>query len=356
MSPSEMRDLRKQKGWRLHDVAGALGVTTATLSRWERALQSPSPDMLAAWERIFTGERHAQIQDRRPRRRPRGVLSRLAELFLADVKAGLNGWDAGWREPGEVGLTPADLPSLAPDVELRGLSAVRISFNSRLQPVQEAKAILGYRATVEAEERRLIPALEKHLRPILQAVRSEHERGAVLLAGLAEMIRASASLIESARHVLDKDNNPVDLVRGPSGAAKVILEAVATPVGADAVGVLKRLGFSDPIAGTEPPNTIARAKGVATELGVAQVAVRLGKHPVTAVGAAWAVSCRFAQEAVAVTTLVGVGRLGEAFWDELRFPRPEIDAAWRRLMVEESQPQTAKQQLGMLLWSWPEVL
>jgi hypothetical protein len=285
---------------------------------------------------------------------PRHLLPRLADLLLADVKAGVKQRDAGWRDLGEVGLTPDEVVSLAPHVELRGLSRVRISMRSKLQAVQDARHILDYQETLKVEESRLARALEEYLGAFFGSILSDDESGPILLAGLTEMIRASAPLLEGTRHMLDRD--PVVLSEAPSGAAAVILEAVRISVGPDVPSVLRRIGFKTPAPGSEPHQAISDAATLARELVVDGVAARLGACVVTAVGAAWAVQCRLAQEGVALTTEAGAQRLAKEFWQRLKLPRSDIDATWRRVMTEPSQGDAEKLQLGLVLWSWPEAL
>ncbi|HHT9117028.1 MAG TPA: helix-turn-helix domain-containing protein, partial [Candidatus Hypogeohydataceae bacterium YC38] len=96
--------MRLKRGWRLADVAKALGVTPATISRVE------------VWEQLLAGKQWPSVT-RKPERRPRGVLSRLAERFLADVKAGHKEREAGWRELKEIGLTASEVEALVPGIE-----------------------------------------------------------------------------------------------------------------------------------------------------------------------------------------------------------------------------------------------
>src|SRR5207247_1248798 len=114
----------------------------------------------------------------------------LAEFFLVDVQAGINGWDAGWRELVEIGVTLEEARSLGSDVELRSSTQIRISFNSRLSIVEQAKNILSYRKTVQTEERLLLPVLQKQMKLLMEAVRCPDDRRAVLTSGLGEMVRA----------------------------------------------------------------------------------------------------------------------------------------------------------------------
>ncbi len=356
MSPEELKALRLERGWRLRDVANPLGVTTATLSRWERGLQVPSHGMLGAWERLVTRQTSAGTVERRARRRPRGAVPRLAELFLADVKAGLNGWQAGWRELSELGLVREDVPSLERDIEMDVQGRVRIRFESRLEAVEEGKAILGYRKTLRDEERRLLPAFDELIRPLLEALQAPRNRGVILLSGLTEMVSASALQVQSSRNLLDGDAGA--LVEAPVGAAMHILEALEIRFPSDVSAVsaaLRRLHFEDLTPPGRASTVIAEARAIAEELGLGRTAKRLGPDPVKAVGAAWAVSRRLACAGIGIMTDEGARQLSDVFWDWLGTSRVAVDAAWRRVMIEEFEPQTEKEQLQMLLWSWPEV-
>ena len=353
MSAEELRTLRLKRGWTLADVAVAVGVTPATLSRWERGLQTPPEHAKRLWEKALTGTSPPPVRETR-RRRPRGVLPRLAELFLADVKAGENGWNAGWRELREVGLTCDDLAALESDIEVDGTGRVRIHFRSRLEAVQEAQNILGYKRTVAEEERRLIPALSKYLPRLTSALDSEHMRSALLFAGFTEMIHASAAIVETSRSFFD--NDPQCLVNAPSGGAKCLLGGVGITIESDVVRILRGLGFANRIPGTEAHDQMVGAEAVAGKLGLDVIARRLEIDVVTALGAAWAISRWLTDDQVGITTDTGVRRFSAAFWDGVGLTRNEVDVVWRNVMIEEFQPESETQQLGLLMWSWPEFL
>jgi hypothetical protein len=266
----------------------------------------------------------------------------------------MSGWQAGWREITELNLTSADVAALETDIERDPLQRIRISFESRLLPVQQAKDILGYRKTVDAEETRLLPAIDSLLCPVLHQIREGLFYGAVLLGGLAEMIDAFASNVETGRNLLVSD--PTNLVNAPSAAAAVILDAVGVKVPADYLAVLASLGLQDLMPRETIPFLTPDARAVASELGLDRVAKLLGRAVVTCVGAAWAVNRRLLVAGVGISTDEGARYLSEAFWNRIGIPRTEVDATWRRIMIEEFEPQDEKEQLGLLLWSWPEVI
>lgn len=340
-----------QRGWKLRDVAIPLGVTEATLSRWERGLQTVPHSSQSAWTRLLTGQPATEPPSAAPRRRPKGILARLAELFLADVKAGLNGWQAGWRELSDLNLTAQDLAGLEAETERDSNGRLRIRFDSRLESVQQAQNILGYRNTLQAEQRKLIPAIDQLVSPLLEQVAHGLFAGAVLLAGLADMIAASASSLEGARTLLDGD--PTSLVDAPTGAAISILDAVGVSFDVDA---LPTLGLQDLVFRDNRPDLIAGARATAAEIGMDRTAKKLGVIAVKAVGAAWAMNRRLTLAGIAVRTDEGSRYLGDVFWKGMAIRRDEVNLTWLRVMSEEFEPQGEKEQLGMLLWSWPEVL
>jgi len=353
MSPDELRAMRLEKRWTLRDVATALGVTTATLSRWERGLAEPSTHALEKWKRLLTGRTDATPAARKPTRRPRGLLPRLAEFFLADIRAGLSEREAGWRELAELGLAREDILSLGQEVET-DLFRVRVSPGASLKAVQQAKDILGYQRTVDVEQRRLASATKAVLVPLLQATQSSTGRSPVLLAGLAEMIRASASFVDSSRNLLE--NDPASLLDAPAGAAQVVLRAVDLEARSDADQVFAGMGFKSLASSLEADSAFECSQALAVELGMDVISERLGRDVIIALGAAWAMARSLDTAGVSVMTEVGVRRLAEIFWDGIGLPRPEIDAKWRRAMLEKSETETDKQQIGLLLWSWPEVM
>jgi hypothetical protein len=268
----------------------------------------------------------------------------------------MNGWQAGWRELSELNLRSEDLPSLESEVERDSQGKIRIRYESRMESVQQAKDILGYRNTVKDEERRLTPAIRSLVYPMLEQIGQGLFSGAVVFAGLTEMIDATASSLETARNLLE--NDPSNLVDAPSGGATSILEALAVPFD---VSALSTLGLEDLMPRDRRPDLIASAKVVASELGLNRVAEQLGVMAVKAVSAAWAVNRRLTFAGVA--TDEGARYLSEVFWKRMGMRRADVDSAWRGVMVPEFEAQSEKEQLGsekeqlgMLLWSWPEVL
>lgn len=347
----ELRKRRLERGWRLQDVAVALGVTSATVSRVERGLQEPSPELLEAWQQLLTGQRWLPLTPKSPRRRPHGILSLLAELFLADVKAGLDETEAGWRELAEVGLAAWDVKTLGPEVERDHLGRVRIDPKISMEPVVQAQKILRYRATVEAEQKALLPSLEERLPALWQALGQEDTCGAVLVSGLATMVRAGAPFLDAYPTLLGGDAG--HLISGAVGSAHVILEGVGIMAPSPSRGLLEAVGLNDLIEPVEEGAIVLQARDLAQYLGLPTMAGLLGKTGVTAVGAAWAVVRRLESGKGVILTEVGRQRVAEAFWEGIQLSRPEVEAAWRRLV--EFDPQTYEEQVGVLLWSWPEV-
>ncbi len=353
MSPEELKALRLKRGWKLRDVAIPLGVTEATLSRWERGLQIAPHAMLASWEGLLTGRRISSAEASR-KRKPRGVIPRLAELFLADVQGGKNGWQAGWREISELNLTTKDLDTLEGEVERDAQGRIRIRHDSRLVLVQQAQNILGYRNTLNSEEGQLLPAVDKIVRPLLRDIRQNLFGGAVLLAGLTKMIEAGIPQVEAARNLLMHD--PKALVEAPSQASALILETLGISFPSDVQSALASFGFEDLSADEPGKESIEGARAAASELGLDVVAKLLGPIVVTSVAAAWAVNGQLTTAGIAVTTDEGARFLGGVFWDEIRIRRAVVDETWRRVMIDEFEPQAEQEQLGLLLWSWPEVI
>lgn len=353
----ELRKLRQSRRWRLQDLARALGVTAATVSRVERGLQEPSPALLERWKQLLIGERWLPAAEIGPRRRPRGVLPALAEQFLTDVTAGLNEVDAGWRDPAQVGMTASDVKALGPEVETDTLGRVRISPKSSLEQVAHAQEILRYRATVEVELQTLLPLLEEHLPPLWQLLQAEESCGAVLLSGLTRMVRTAAPLLDARPSLLAGDAG--QLICGAVGPASLILESVGIVAPTRPRDVLETAGLTDLIESSEDGQVAAQATILAHNLGIASIARLLGKTAIIGLGAAWAVVRRLDSRNVAILTEVGRQRVAEAFWEGIHLSRGEIEraeveAAWRRL--NEFDPETEQEQLGILLWSWPEVL
>lgn len=347
----KLRSLRLKRRWKLKDLADALGVTTATISRVERGLQEPSPGLLEVWQKLLSGERWIPGSVRRSRRRPRGALSSLAELFLTDVKAGLDGSRAGWRDSLEIGLTAVDVEALGSDVERDGQGRVRATRNIRLAPMVQAQNILKYRATVEAEEQVLVPVIEEYLPPLWRALDKEETKGAVLVAGLAEMIRRTAPVLDAYRSLISDDLGC--LIPGAIGPAHLILESVSI-IAPDRISpVLEAAGLSDLTEPHEEGEDVLKARTLAQQLGIPTGANLLEKTGVIAVGTAWAVVRRLENRKAAILTEVGHRRVAETFWQGIRLSREEVDVAWRRLV--EVDDQTDKERIGTLLWSWPEV-
>jgi len=354
MSPDELKALRLERKWTLRDVATVLGVTTATLSRWERRLAEPSANALEKWESLLAGRTDAKPTGRKPTRRPRGLLPRLAELFLADIKAGLNDQEAGWRELAELNLACEDILSLGQDAEMDLFGCARINPGSNLRVMQQARDIRAYRRAVEIEEHRLTSAARTILSPLWKASGTGDGRGAIVLAGLAEMLQASASLLENARRLLD--NDPSSLLDSPSGAAQQILSVVDLAIPADPARILGEFGLDSMVSLVRIGPKSACSQALALELGLGTTAERLGQAAILALGTAWAMTQCLDSAGVSLMTEVGIRRLAESFWEGLGLPRTNVDAKWRQVMLEESEPETEKQQLGMLLWSWPEVM
>lgn len=353
MTPAELREARRQRGWRLEDVAHALGVTVATLSRWERGLQTPGSAALEAWNRIFAFKADRRLQARTPRRRPRGVLAQLADFFLTDVRAGRNGWDAGWREPASLGLQPEDVTAFGDDVETDDFGRVRISFNSRFQAVEEGKDVLGYRRTVDVERRLLMPAVEQIIRPTARMARSPEGEPGIVGEGITFMIRTGAPVVETARSLLDSD--PRTLFDLPGGAVNVILQAVGiAPITRPASPPVTASSCAGPHTGAAP--VVDDAENIAKEIGLDLTAQRLGREVVVALGSAWSITSRLESAGVAVVTDQGLAQLSRAFWEEIGLQRSQIDSVWRRALVDEQDTADEKLQLGHLLWSWPEAL
>ena len=123
----------------------------------------------------------------------------------------------------ELNLVREDVSSLGQDVEI-DLFRVRVNAGSNVKTVKQAKDILGYQKTVDLEQQRLASATEAILVPLLEATRSSTGKSPILLAGLAEMIRASASLVESSQSLFE--NDPASLFKAPSSTTQVILRAV----------------------------------------------------------------------------------------------------------------------------------
>ena len=347
----KLRSLRLKRRWRLKDLADALGVTTATISRVERGLQEPSPALLEVWQQLLSGERWRPVRLRRPRRRPRGALSSLAELFLADVKAGLDGSRAGWRDPVEIGLTTVEAESLGSDVERDGQGRVRAARNIFLESMVQAQNILNYRSTLEAEEQVLVPIIEEYLPPLWRALDREGSKGAVLVSGLAEMIRTAAPVLDAYRSLIGDDLGC--LIPGATGPAHLILESVGIIAPSPVSAVLEATGLSDLTEPREEGEDVLKARTLVQQLGIPTGAGRLGRTGVIAVGAAWGVVRCLESRKVAILTEVGQRRVAETFWQGIRLSREEVDAAWRRLV--EVDGQTDKERIGSLLWSWPEV-
>jgi hypothetical protein len=277
----------------------------------------------------------------------------LARLFLADVKAGLDEAIAGWREPIEVGLTGIDLETLSSDVELDGLGRVRIVSGSSLESVKQAKKILEYRKAVEDEERSLPPFINERLPILCQALRSEKTKGAVLLAGLANMIRATAPFaLDACRSIMDKDARC--LLSNAVQPARVILECVDIIVLGNPVDVLKEADLQELINACEEGQEVQQARELAHHLSLPALAVRLGKTGVTALGAAWAAMSLLENTGAAIVTEVGNRYLAKAFWEGIGLSRVEVEVAWHCLT--EIGEESDGERTGVLLWAWPEVL
>lgn len=352
----ELRKSRIEKGWHLRDIAVALGVTSATVSRIERGLQEPSPALLAGWQHLLAGKQWIPGENRGAQRRPRGVLSRLAKLFLADTITGLDESHAGWREPIEVGLPGMSIEALGSEVDFDRLGRIRIAPTSSLEPVRQAKRILEYRKAVEDDEQSLTPFVEKHLPILWQSLEKEETNGALLLAGLANMVRVTIPFVlDACRTVLGKDASC--FLSNPAQPARVILESVSLIAPVSPSVVLRRAGLEELISACEERQEIQEAHELAHHLRLPALAHRLGKSGVTALGAAWAAISLLESARGALVTEVGSHHLAAAFWEGLRealqLSRTEVEDAWHRL--NEIDEEKDGERVGALLWSWPEV-
>lgn len=331
----------------------ALGVTSATVSRVERGLQEPSPQLLEAWQQLLTGQRWLPLTPKSPRRRPRGALNLLAELFLADVKAGLDEAAAGWREPVEVGLTEADVVELYRDLERDSLGRVRIAATASLEPLEQAKRILEYKATVKVEENSLLPIMEARVPLLWKALKDEKALGAILLSGLAKMVRTTTLLILDVCLELISDD-PSYLLLAPAGPALVALDSVGIAVPAVPSDILTEMALKELIERPESGDGVLRARRLAHDLEVPTLAKRLGKSGVMAVGAAWAYLRLLDSSKGVVLTEVGQQHVADAFWEGTGFPRHQIVESWNRFI--EIDANNDRMRVGSLLWAWPEVL
>ena len=70
--PPERRAIRERVGLAQSDLAGALGVTGPTLSRWETGERVPSRQLLVGYARLLT--RLSALNDERPATTP-GVVT-----------------------------------------------------------------------------------------------------------------------------------------------------------------------------------------------------------------------------------------------------------------------------------------
>lgn len=352
----ELRKRRIERRWRLDDVAQALGVTSATISRVERGLQEPSSVLLNTWRRLLAGELVGRTEG--IQRRPRGALSSLAELFLADVKAGLNETAAGWREPIEVGLINVDLKALSSEVELDDSGRIRIASTSSLEPVKQARNILAYKATVNAEEQSLFPLIDKFFPLLWDALKSEKTAGAVLLAGLTMMVKTTTPLIlDACLSLAGEDANC--LLTDNVGLSHIILESlnIAAPKHqSEWFETLKSVNLEELIRGLRnegEPGSFQAHQKLAHFLCLPSLTCRLGEKAVVALGAAWAAIKLLESKGGAILTDVGRQHLAKAFWEGIQIPREEVEAAWYRLI--EINIENEGERLGVLLWSWPEV-
>lgn len=346
----KLRFLRLKRHWRLKDLADALGVTTATISRVERGLQEPSQALLKVWQQLLEGKRWLPVTGTRPRRRPRGVLSSLAELFLADVKAGLDESRAGWRYPTEVNLMTVEVEALGTEVERDTQGRIRIARNNPIEAMTQARNILRYRGVIEREQQILVPTIEQLLPLLWKALDDQGSKGAVLISGLAEMVRTTAPLLDAYRSLIGEDIGC--LIPGAVGPARLILESVGVNAASPTYTVLEVAGLKDIAELDEEGENVLKARTLAQHLGIPNSAKRLGKHSVLAVGASWAVVRYLNTRKALILTDLGRQQVAEAFWKGIRLRREEIEDRWRRLVEVQSD----EEQIGALLWSWPEVL
>jgi transcriptional regulator with XRE-family HTH domain len=346
-----LRDLRIQRSWTLNDIARALGVAIATVSRVERGLQEPSTALLDAWEGILKGKR--QVTRPPHRRRPRGALNLMAELFLSDVKAGLDWSSAGWREPEEIGLTEEDIGMMGEEIQRDGFGRVRVSSSASLERVEEAKNILKYRRTVDEEGNILTPTLENRIPSLWLALKDETVRGAVVFSGLTKMIRYTAPLVlDSLSQNISA--NPASLLSGPTGVATLVLEVVGVPIPDRPADVLNKAGFGELVEPSEDDAEVQAAQKVASELQLSKMAECIGKEVVIILGISWAFSCIINARKASVLTEIGQQHVAEAFWQGCTFQRNDVVKAWGRLTDSESDDELER--IGGLLWAWPEVL
>jgi transcriptional regulator with XRE-family HTH domain len=353
MTPDELRNARRERGWRLEDVAAAIGVTGATLSRWERGLQKPPDAALNAWVRVVTRQRFAAVRARRPRRRPRGILPRLGELFLADVTSGARASQAGWREPRELGLTTDDVLSFGDEIERDALGRIRIKFNSPLESVRRGREFLYYRQTTDHEQRRLEAALTDLVFPLLDQANAAV--AAIMAIGVAEMIRLTAGSLESARARLNHD--PVRLLEMPRAGAEVVLAALGLSTPQDISGPVAEMGLTGALSNaTQDLRALEEARALAREVCTDQIARELGREIVHALGAAWTVTAVLDRKGILVSTSEGTNRLARAFWERMTVPRHTILDRWHSVMLAADESATDEKQLGLLLWTWPEEL
>lgn len=352
MQPVEkLRSLRIERGWKLRDVALALGITEATVSRVERGLQQPSPQLMQAWQTILSGKRWVPTLSQKAQRRPRGVVPRLAELYLADVKAGLVE-DAGWRDMEEVGLDLRDAQAIGSDVEIdREHGRVRISKNAHYDQVEQANQIIAYRKALLVEQETLAPEIEDKLPTLWVAINKERTRGPILLVGLSSMIRFTAHLLNPYRNSIP--NDPSHLSLGSTGTASFILETMGIKSTSPAT-LLREAGLEEIIGPDEQSAEVNAAKSLAEAIALSNVVAKVGERIITVLGAAWATSRFLEVKNVSVLTEEGQQKLATQFWNGIGFPRADIYSAWTDFTLRDDLIELER--ISCLLLSWPEVL
>jgi hypothetical protein len=169
------------------------------------------------------------------------------------------------------------------------------------------------------------------------------------------MFATTARVLEIHDEVVARD---AVLVRtGPGAAAQTALTAVGIAVRADAPSFLESIGlvqFSPALEGLDLEECVRAAH----HLAIPTHAQRLGKNGLMCLGVSWAFMEAVEARSNGPLSVEGERRVADAFWEVINgseiVTRGALLEAWARLADEE--PVSLEEELGRVLWLWPDAL
>ncbi|MGI0014739.1 MAG: helix-turn-helix domain-containing protein [Nitrososphaera sp.] len=351
----KLREDRVKKGWTLKDIADALGVTIATVSRVERDLQEPSSILLQAWERILYGNVSSPHKANLRDRLPRAILKNLAGFFLSDVRAGMDANKAGWREPTDLGFSGNEpILRFSTDLEIDESDKVRVNPQLSMTLLREASSLLEYRKTLSVEEESL-KSVQPRLENFWNAIHNSESSGAITVAGLSFMIRASAHHLQGTFGDLN-DNSFLYLLSAPTEAAICVVESTGIKIQSNLQDSLESRNLTELVELVHDREWKEQARKVAAE-SLVPLAKRISDCTsgmgAIAMGSAWAYMHYIQRLDTLMLTEAGLGYAASLFWQGTGFSRSLIQEGWKQFLDQELDEH---QRVASLVFGWPEVV